>query len=57
MSDSERLAAAQAALAEIERKYGVTIRIQSDVRRMDGGGVVITPQTLFVLIEGWQGEK
>lgn len=56
MSEAERLQAAQALIAEIAKKYGVTVSVSNQIKRVEDGSVIVTPSVLLTLIEGWKAE-
>lgn len=57
MSEGERVAAAQAEIAAIQKRYGVQLIVQAVVKRIDDGGVIVQPVVVVQPVAEWKRDE
>lgn len=57
MNQTDRLAKAQAEIAEIQKRYGVRLVVQSVVKKVDDGSVIVQPTLTIQADLEWQGRE
>ena len=57
MNEQERIAAAQAMIAEMARRLGVAVTISQQIKRVDDGSVIVIPSVNLTLIPEWRDER
>ena len=57
MSDAERIAKAQAMIEEMVKRFGVVVAINNTVKRIDDGGVIVTPTITLQCVQDWKPEE